>query len=54
MPPSLSSLLCFSSLQKASLRPGSDGVVRKEHQREKNYNQSPDCVAAGEGGPIGR
>jgi hypothetical protein len=29
MPSSLSSLLCFSSLQKASLRPGSDGVVRK-------------------------
>ena len=39
---------------KTSLWPGSKGVVRKKHRREKNCSRRPRRVSAERGGPIGR
>jgi len=44
----------FLSYEKVSLWPGSKGVARKKHRREKNSNRRSDRVSSKRGGPTGR
>jgi len=40
--------------ERTSLWPGSEGMARKKHRREKNSSRSSDRLSAERGGQIGR